>query len=527
MAGVRQRAQGVHSCTRGVHGVIYLGRGDGQGGRQARAEQAPSSVMQESGISNKGLAARVRAEAEKAGHAISPDHVSVRRWLDGVRPHDDTARCIAAALSAKLGRKLSFVELGFDAPEAVAEADVVTESAHYPTKPDQAVDVLADLTSADLSDSPLVVASGWVSETAPSVITGYLFADPMRLDLGGPMAESGAEVASRIRATVRYLMDLDFQFGGGHTRKMLLFYWKTEIIPELRRNHPELIRREVFAAAADAAEVLGWAAYDAGHHGAAQRYFVQGLRLAREANDHLMGGQILSNLSHQANYLGNFSDAVQFARAAQAATISKATATVNAMFLAMEARALASIRDAKGCAEILHRAEQMFERSNPDEDPEWISYFDALELAGEAAHCFRDLGQAAETQRFAELAIDAIRTPPRTRAFIGMVSAAGALSAGNVDEAVSVATAAIDQAGSLQSSRYLRYVADFHQALTSRHASHGAVRAFAELIQTSYPALSVGGIVRTAASQGTLAREASAFEPDTPGRSSVTRQRSA
>jgi len=64
---------------------------------------------------------------------------------------------------------------------------------------------------------------------------------------------------------------------------------------------------------------------------------------------------------------------------------------VNTMFLAMEARALASIRDAKGCAEILHRAEQMFERSDPDKDPTWISYFDALELAGEAAHCFRDL----------------------------------------------------------------------------------------------------------------------------------------
>ncbi|HYS40522.1 MAG TPA: hypothetical protein VEO01_33320 [Pseudonocardiaceae bacterium] len=142
--------------------------------------------MHEAGISNKGLAARVRAEAEKAGHAISPDHVSVRRWLDGVRPHDETARCIAAALSAKLGRKLSFVELGFDAPEVTAEADIVTDSAQYPARPEQAVDVLADLTSADLSDSPLVTAAGWVSESAPSVITGYLFADPLRLDQGGP-----------------------------------------------------------------------------------------------------------------------------------------------------------------------------------------------------------------------------------------------------------------------------------------------------------------------------------------------------
>jgi hypothetical protein len=486
-----------------------------------------AAVMHEAGISNKGLAARVRVEAEKAGHAISPDHVSVRRWLDGVRPHDDTVRCIAAALSAKLGRKLSFADLGFDAPEIATESDVVEDSAQYPAKPEQAVDVMADLTSADLADSPLITAAGWASDVAPSIITGYLFADPLRFDQGGPVTASGAEVASRIRATVRYLMDLDFQFGGGHTRKMLLFYWKTEIVPALRQSYPDLVRREVFAAAADAAEVLGWSAYDAGRHGAAQRYFVQGLRLAREANDQLMGGQILSNLSHQANYLGNFSDAVQFARAAQAATGAQASATVNAMFLAMEARALASIRDARGCAEILHRAEQMFERSNPNEDPEWISYFDALELAGEAAHCFRDLGHAEQTRLFSANAIDPVRTPPRTRAFIGMVDAAGALSAGHIDEAVAVATAAVGLAGSLQSSRYLRYVSDFHASLTVRHASHAAVREFGELVRTSYPTLTVSTMVRTGASPGTAHRAASASAPGTRPRSPQTQQRSA
>lgn len=486
-----------------------------------------AAVMQQANISNKGLASRVRTEAEKAGHSISPDHVSVRRWLDGVRPHDDTVRSIAAALSTKLGRKLTFAELGFEAPGATTEANTVEDGAQYPAKPEQAVEVLADLTSADLADSPLVTASGWVSETAPSVITGYLFGDPLRLDQAGPVAESGAEVASRIRATVRYLMDLDFQFGGGHTRKMLLFYWKTEIVPALRQSYPEFIRREVFGAAADAAEVLGWSAYDAGRHGAAQRYFVQGLRLAREAGDQLMGGQILSNLSHQANYLGNFSDAVQFARAAQAATVGRATATVNAMFLAMEARALASIQDARGCAEILHRAEQMFEQSNPTEDPDWISYFDALELAGEAAHCFRDLGQAQETRLFAANAIDAIRTPPRTRAFIGMVDAAGALSAGHLDEAVAVATAAVGLAGSLQSNRYLRYVTDFHGSLTERHASHSAVREFTELVSTSYPKLGIQGPARTAANRPTARLEASASVPGTRPLSPETQQRSA
>jgi tetratricopeptide (TPR) repeat protein len=243
------------------------------------------------------------------------------------------------------------------------------------------------------------------------------------------------------------------------------------------------------SAAADAAEVLGWSAYDAGRHGAAQRYFVQGLRLAREANDRLMGGQILANLSHQANYLGNFSEAIQFARAAQAATVGEASATVRAMFLAMEARALASIGDSQACAAVLHRAEQAFDQRNPGDDPDWISYFDAWELAGEAAHCFRDLGQPHETLRFVEQAIDPVHTPARTRALIEMVRAAGALRSGDLEQAISIATDAVGLAGSLQSSRYLQYVADLHGLLTEKNVSHPSVRAFTELVGVSYPKL--------------------------------------
>lgn len=446
-------------------------------------------VMQQAGVSNKGLATRVRAAAAKAGHDISPDHVSVRRWLDGVRPHHDTIRCVAAALSAKLNRKVTCAEIGFDAVAAGAEGDLLDQGAQYAPRSAQAVDLLATLTSADLLDSPALAASAWVSAVAPSVIAGYLFAEPQRVVSPGLLAESSVDIAGRIRATIRCLMGLDFQFGGGHTRKMLLIYWNTEIVPALRRRYPEVIRRDVMSAAADAAQLLGWSAYDAGRHGVAQRYFVQGLRLAREANDRLMGGQILSNLSHQANYLGNFSEAIQFARAAQAATVGEASATVRAMFFAMEARALASIGDARGCAAVLHRAEQAFDQSNPRQDPDWISYFDTWELAGEAAHCFRDLRRPRETQLFVARAIDQIHTPARTRAFIDMVGAAGALRAGDLDQAVSIATDAVRLAGALRSSRYLRYVTDFHGSLTEKNASHPSVRAFTELVRVSYPAL--------------------------------------
>ncbi|WP_203791518.1 hypothetical protein [Paractinoplanes rishiriensis] len=440
-------------------------------------------------MTNKGLAARVRTEGQRIGLTLSTDHVSVKRWLDGGRPQGDTARCIAAALGAKLGRVITFAEIGLDSVGDAAPIDLTSEGALYPSEPSRSIDVIDGLTDADIRDDSVAAKLPWDSTATPGVITGYLFAEPSWTESSRDISFAAAGIAGRIRATVRNLTQLDFQYGGGHTRKLLLSYWKTEIVPALRGGLGNTAKRDVFAAAADAAEVLGWSAYDAGRHGAAQRYFVQGLRLAREAGDAVMGGQILSNLSHQANYLGNFTEAMHYARAAQSATVGQASATVNAMFLAMEARALASLGDAKGCGAALNRAEQEFGRRRESDDPDWISYFDALELAGEAAHCFRDLGHSRHTQLWAARAIDPVLTPARTRSFICIVHADGALADGNLDEALALAGQSVELAGSLQSSRHLRYVSDFYSSLMLKYDNHAGVREFTALLRSKNPEL--------------------------------------
>ena len=373
------------------------------------------------------------------------------------------------------------------APQQPAKSDFIEDGARWPDNPGEAVDRLDVLAAADMAGRPEVEQATWVSETAPSVITGYLFSSPTWQREEEPLAAATNIAATRIRTVAQHLMDLDFQFGGGYVRRMLLFYFQSEIVPLLRESHPSPIRREIFASAAEVAQLLGWSAYDAGRHGAAQRYFMQGLRLAREAEDVVLGGRLLSNLSHQANYLGRYSQALQFARAAQASAKNQATPTVAAMLLAMEARALASSGDAKMCVRVLNLADQAFGRRDPQIDPHWIGYFDELELAGEAAHCFRELGQARETQMFAAQAIDPIATPARTRAFISMVDAAGAFKAGNLDEAVAHATNAVRLTDSLQSSRYVRYVTDFHKSLTEQHATNPAVREFTGILTRAYP----------------------------------------
>ena len=219
----------------------------------------------------------------------------------------------------------------------------------------------------------LAEGPGWLPEVDRSVslLDGLAVADPGRrpgrggrVDAGGdagadhgvlvlragmagqpgrdPRPQRGVATAEWIRAFTHSLMDLDVHYGGGHVRQALLSFFRSEIVPLLRGRHPQPVRRELFSAAAETAEMLGFSAYDAGRHGAAQRYFAQGLRLAGEAADPVLGARLMSSLSHQANYLGQFGDALQLARAAQWAAAGRATPAVLSMFLAMEARALAT-----------------------------------------------------------------------------------------------------------------------------------------------------------------------------------------
>ena len=376
-------------------------------------------------------------------------------------------------------------------PRRVTSLD---DGARWPNEPEQAVARLDALTAADMADRPEVAQASWVSETAPSVITGYLFSSPTWQREEEPLAAATNIAAARIRTVAQHLMDLDFQFGGGYVRRMLLFYFQSEIVPLLRESHPGPIRREIFASAAEVAQLLGWSAYDAGRHGAAQRYFMQGLRLAREAEDVVLGGRLLSNLSHQANYLGRYSEALQFARAAQASVREPGDADRDRDVLGDGGPGAGQQRGRlRMCVKALNLAEQAFARRDPERDPHWIGYFDELELAGEAAHCFRELGQARETQMFAAQAIDPIATPARTRAFISMVDAAGAFKAGNLDEAIAHATDAVSLTNSLQSSRYVRYITDFHESLTQQHAANPAVREFTGILTKAYPSLLLQG----------------------------------
>ncbi|OAP29031.1 55.5 kDa and 49.5 kDa sporulation protein [Amycolatopsis sp. M39] len=316
---------------------------------------------------------------------------------------------------------------------------------------------------------------------ASEILVDHVFQDVVE-------PERTRTLAQGIRATTADLMEIDFKRGGGHVRRMLKHYFEEEVAPLLSWQFSDSrLRDEVFGAAAETLQLMGWSAYDAGDHQAANRYFRQALSLAQRSNDAMMAGRILANLSHQANFLGHFKHSLQLARRAQEISRGRATGRVTAMFLAMEARALASLGELKGTTEVLRKAEHVYETRSSENDPEWSGYFTMQEMASEAAHCFRDLGQSDQCREFAELSMDPQHTPPRTLGFMRMVAASGVLAGGDTEQAAALAAEAIELGVSLQSARYVKYVTDFRRSLTEKDSALGG--RVSELLRQHYPTL--------------------------------------
>ncbi len=119
-----------------------------------------------------------------------------------------------------------------------------------------------------------------------------------------------ADVAAICEVTQTFLR-LDNLFGGGRSRSTVVRYLHDEVAPLLRSgNYTDAVGRELFAAAAELTRLAGWMAYDLEQHGLAQRYLIQALRLAGQAGDHALGGEILAGMSHQAVYVGQPDDAL-------------------------------------------------------------------------------------------------------------------------------------------------------------------------------------------------------------------------
>ncbi len=438
------------------------------------------ALIQEAGCSNAGLARRVNVCGAEHGLDLRYDKTSVARWLRGQQPRGRATAIIAEALGRKLGRTVSIDEIGMADGKNLATGIGL----HFAPTVLGAIEQVCELWRSDVGRRDFLSGSTVAASALVEPSRDWLITRPDQGVARNGGARVGMSDVEAVRATTQALTDLDHRFGSGHVRPVVVHYLNSVVSGLLAGTYREAVGRELFSAAARLTELAGYMAVDTGQPGLAQRYYIQALRLAQAAGDRGYGGYILAaSMSHLAAALGNPREIAQLARAAQEGSRGHVTATAEAMFHAAEARGHALLGDARTFAVVAGAAVEAMERSEPDQDPDWIAHFDHAYLADELAHCHRDLGQAVPAARRAEEALAAHpATRSRRRAIDLFLLAEAQVLQRDLEQACHTGTEAVTLLSGLRSSRGAEYLEDFRHRLEP-YADEPAVREFTARIE--------------------------------------------
>ncbi|MFE4609888.1 sporulation protein [Streptomyces niveus] len=490
------------------------------------------TVLALAGISNAGLARRVNDLGSQRGLTLRYDKTSVARWVSkGMVPQGAAPHLIAAAIGAKLGRPVPLHEIG------LADADPAPEvGLAFPRDVGAAVRSATDLYRLDLAgrragsggiwqslagsfavSAYATPASRWlISPADSSVARDAAMAEAARrahAAHGGPgatgppaaplppgttaPAADGGEVSplrvghsdvAKLREAAADARRWDSKYGGGDWRSsMVPECLRVDAAPLLLAAYSDEVGRGLFGATAELTRLAGWMAFDTGQQEAAQRYYIQALRLARAAADVPLGGYVLASMSLQATYRGFADEGVDLAQAALERNRGLATARTMSFFRLVEARAHAKAGDAAAAGAALKAAEGWLERSRAgDADPSWLGFYSYDRFAADAAECYRDLKVPQQMRRFNEQALSRPTEEfARSHGLRLVVSAVAELESGNLDAACAAGTRAVEVAGRISSARTTEYVRD----LLHRLEPYGHEPRVAELRERARPLL--------------------------------------
>ncbi|MFF1685906.1 MFS transporter [Streptomyces sp. NPDC058254] len=445
----------------------------------SREQRGPNeklgTVLALAGISNAGLARRVNDLGAQRGLTLRYDKTSVARWVSkGMVPQGAAPHLIAAAIGQKLGRPVPLHEIG------LADADPAPEvGLAFPRDVGAAVKSATELYRLDLAgrrtgggiwqslagsfavSAYATPASRWLITPADSSVAR----DAQPPEGGGDNTPQkvGHSDVQKLREAAEDARRWDSKYGGGDWRSsMVPECLRVEAAPLLLGAYSDDVGRALFGASAELTRLAGWMAFDTGQQEAAQRYYIQALRLARAAADVPLGGYVLASMSLQATYRGFGDEGVDLAQAALERNRGLATARTMSFFRLVEARAHARAGDAHAAGAALRAAEGWLERARDgDHDPSWLGFYSYDRFAADAAECYRDLKAPRQVRRFTEQALSKPTEEfVRSHGLRLVVSAVAELESGNLDAACEQGTRALEVAGRISSARTTEYVKD-------------------------------------------------------------------
>ena len=429
-------------------------------------------VWARTGWSRKELARRVNRRGQARGIYLYTDASRVRAWFAGQQPQSPVPAILCELFSEHLGYPLKPEDIGLTTGP---DTDI---GLCYQSGLGATVAAIADLGRNDVYRRDFLRDAAFVGAAAVAPSRDWLLAtlDATRRCPGGRIGQ--VQVVA-IREAFAVYQEADVMRGGGHARRGLAQYVTGHVLPLLHDVDPDTdTGAGLFAAASEQTYLLGWMAFDDGRQALAQRYLMQSLRLAEASGDAKLGSHVLAGMSDQARMLGHPREGLHLAAAGRHGLTRAYSPACVADLWALQARAHATLGEAKDAAHAVVQSEAAFENVHRLEEPEWARFIDTAYLAGEWANAFGEISRPVESARFARRSAAEARNQKRARrGALSRAALARAALAGrgiDLDAAVYHAGQALELAVTVKSSRCAEAVADLRARIRPFHGVNAA-----------------------------------------------------
>ncbi|WP_234039316.1 transcriptional regulator [Micromonospora coerulea] len=248
-------------------------------------------------------------------------------------------------------------------------------------------------------------------------------------------------------------------------------------------------RRRLLPVLAEAAQLTGWLAADAGDPTAGLDAYRLALRAAVGAGDRAFAGHVLGSASHLLAGAGDAAGALALARAGYAGARDAASPGLRALLLHRVALAAALGGRRRTAGRALAAAGRVA-GPEPGREPPWLYWLDDAELAAMTGRTLVVLGRPAAAAPLLRPAAHS-RGRPRRAAIYGGWLARGHLQLGEVEQACAVAGDGLLDAVRSGSPRAAAQLTEVRRRL-ARHRAEPAVRRYAALLAAARPYLPPG-----------------------------------
>ncbi|WP_405890797.1 hypothetical protein OG427_28050 [Streptomyces sp. NBC_00133] len=336
---------------------------------------ALAALMTEADWGNGQLARAVNRAGAEVGMALNYSASTVTYWLKGALPKEPVRPVIAEALSRRISRPVTCAEAGFPGENADKVAD------------------LADLARGDMDPSRRGVLSAGLYSAALMVpqfsdVGDRLDAAEEEVKAGRTVRIGPGEVATVQKMTDHIANILD-DLGGGHARPMAAAFLANTVLSWLDADATSKVHHDLLAAAADFVYLTGWMAMYERSHGLGQKYFVQALGLAKDAQDHVTYCRTLRGMALQASNLGYGPKALEYADSAAEAAPAAGPRLI-AFLRGQQAHGAAMVKDRRQAFTRLRETEEALSKADGHNDA--VGGYDQAAYHFHVGHVLYELG---------------------------------------------------------------------------------------------------------------------------------------